>query len=132
MFTRARHWALFWAISIQSTSSHPMSVRPIITFSSHAHLDLASGPVRQKWPSLFSPNVANTNECFCWCRHLDTTGPVHTAAASAAGWPAISPSPAVCQLDPIPSAPHSNRWGQNSVLREKQVYVSSRDCRTKS
>jgi hypothetical protein len=32
VFTRALHWSLSWAISIQSTPSHPISLRSILMF----------------------------------------------------------------------------------------------------
>jgi len=42
MFTRAHDWFLYWARCIQSTS-HPISLRSILIFSSHLYLGLASG-----------------------------------------------------------------------------------------
>jgi hypothetical protein len=38
VFTRALHWFLFWAISIQSTPSHPISLRSILILSTHLRL----------------------------------------------------------------------------------------------
>jgi hypothetical protein len=35
MFTRAIHWSLSWAISIQSKSFHPISLRSILILSTH-------------------------------------------------------------------------------------------------
>jgi hypothetical protein len=37
VFTRARRWALSWTIWIQSTCSHPSSIRSILILSSHLH-----------------------------------------------------------------------------------------------
>jgi hypothetical protein len=39
----AHHWALFWNRWMQSTHSHPISLRSIIGLSCHLHLDLLSG-----------------------------------------------------------------------------------------
>jgi hypothetical protein len=38
VFTRALHWSLSWAILIQSTPSHPMSLRSILILSTHLRL----------------------------------------------------------------------------------------------
>jgi len=35
VFTRAYHWSLFWARIMQSTPSHPISLRSIPVLSSH-------------------------------------------------------------------------------------------------
>jgi hypothetical protein len=35
VFTRALHWSLSWARSIQSIQSHPFSLRSIIILSTH-------------------------------------------------------------------------------------------------
>jgi hypothetical protein len=35
VFTRALHWSVSWAISIQSTPSHPISLRSILILSTH-------------------------------------------------------------------------------------------------
>jgi hypothetical protein len=43
VFTRVLHWSLSWAISIQSTPSHPISLRSILILSTHLCLDLLSG-----------------------------------------------------------------------------------------
>jgi len=39
VITRARHWSLFRARCIQSTASHPISLRSILILSSHLRLD---------------------------------------------------------------------------------------------
>jgi hypothetical protein len=49
MFTRALHWSLSWPRSIQSISSHPISLRPILILSTHLRLVLPSG----LFPSVF-------------------------------------------------------------------------------
>jgi hypothetical protein len=43
VFTRARHWSLFWARSIQFIQSHPISLRSILILSTHLRLGLPSG-----------------------------------------------------------------------------------------
>jgi hypothetical protein len=43
VFTRARHWFLFWARRIQSTASHPISLRSTLILSFHLRLGLLSG-----------------------------------------------------------------------------------------
>jgi hypothetical protein len=52
MFTRALHWSLSRAISIQSTPSHPVSLRSILILPTHLHLGLPSG--------LFPSDFGNT------------------------------------------------------------------------
>jgi hypothetical protein len=53
MFTRARHWSLYWAI--QFTPSHPISLTSTFVFSFHMCLVLPSGlfpsgfPIRTLW-----------------------------------------------------------------------------------
>jgi len=42
VFTRFRHWFLFWATWIQFTSLHPISLRSILIISSHLFLVLPS------------------------------------------------------------------------------------------
>jgi hypothetical protein len=42
-FTRALHWSLFWAKSIQFIPSHPTSQRSILILSTHLRLGLPSG-----------------------------------------------------------------------------------------
>jgi hypothetical protein len=53
VFTRALHWSLSWARSIQSTPSHPISIRPILILSTHLRLGLPSGHL----PSGFPTNI---------------------------------------------------------------------------
>jgi hypothetical protein len=43
VFTTARHWSLFWARWIQSTISHPITLRLILILSFHLCLYLPSG-----------------------------------------------------------------------------------------
>jgi hypothetical protein len=43
VFTRALHWSLSWARSIQSIPSHPISLRSILILSTHLRLGLPSG-----------------------------------------------------------------------------------------
>jgi hypothetical protein len=43
VFTRALHWSLSWARSIQSIPSHPISLRFILILSTHLRLGLIIG-----------------------------------------------------------------------------------------
>jgi hypothetical protein len=43
MFTRALHWSLSWAISIQSIPPHPNTLRSILIWSTHLYLGLLNG-----------------------------------------------------------------------------------------
>jgi hypothetical protein len=43
VFTRALHWSLFWARSIQSIPYHPISLRSILKLSTYLRLGLPSG-----------------------------------------------------------------------------------------
>jgi hypothetical protein len=54
MFTRARHWSLFWARWLQSTPSHTISLRSILILSSHLRLGLPSGLVPSCFPTKIS------------------------------------------------------------------------------
>jgi hypothetical protein len=53
VFTRAFHWSLSWAISIQSTPSHLISLRSILILSTHLRLGLPTG----LFPSDFHTNI---------------------------------------------------------------------------
>jgi hypothetical protein len=53
VFTRTRHWNLSWARWIQSTHSHPMSLRSIIILLSHLRLGLPGGLC----PQIFQPKL---------------------------------------------------------------------------
>jgi hypothetical protein len=43
VFTRALHWSLSWALSIQTTPFHPISLRFILILSTHLRRGLPSG-----------------------------------------------------------------------------------------
>jgi hypothetical protein len=53
VFTRALHWPLSWARSIQSIPSHPISLRAILILFTYLRLGLPSG----LFPSGFPTNI---------------------------------------------------------------------------
>jgi hypothetical protein len=53
VFTRALHWSLSWARSIQSIQSHSLSPRSILMLSTHLRPELPSG----RFPSVFPTNT---------------------------------------------------------------------------
>jgi hypothetical protein len=63
VFTRALHWSLSWARSIQSIPPHPTSLRSILILSTHLRLGLPSGlfpsgfPINIVYAFLLSPFV---------------------------------------------------------------------------
>jgi hypothetical protein len=63
VFTRALHWSLSWARSIQSIPSYPVSLRSILLLPTHLRLGLPSGLFPSGFPTtilyafLFSPFV---------------------------------------------------------------------------
>jgi hypothetical protein len=69
VFTTALHWSLSWARVIQSTPSHPISLRSILILSTHLRLGLPSGLLPSGFPSnilfafLFSPTRSQTTTC---------------------------------------------------------------------
>jgi hypothetical protein len=54
VFTIALNWSLSWAISIQSTPTHPISLRSILMLFTHLRLGLPSG----LWPVMFAMSTA--------------------------------------------------------------------------
>jgi hypothetical protein len=61
MFTRALHWSLSWATSIQSIPSHPISLRSISILFTHLRLGFPSG----RFPSGFPTNLSHS--CYIHC-----------------------------------------------------------------
>jgi hypothetical protein len=65
MFTRALHWSICWARSIQAIPSHPISIGSILLLSTHLRLGLPSGLCPSGFPTnilhafLFSPMWCN-------------------------------------------------------------------------
>jgi hypothetical protein len=53
VFTKYLHWSLSWARLIQSIPTHPISLRSILTLSTHLRLRLPSG----LFPSGFHTNI---------------------------------------------------------------------------
>jgi hypothetical protein len=51
VITRALQWSLSWALSIQSTPSHPICLRSILILSTHLRLDLPSGLFPSGFPT---------------------------------------------------------------------------------
>jgi hypothetical protein len=49
--TKALHWSLSWARSIQSIPSHPLSLRSILILSTHLRLGLPSGLFQFGFPT---------------------------------------------------------------------------------
>jgi hypothetical protein len=62
VFTRTRHWSLFWARWIQSTP-HPISPRSTSILSSHLHLGLPSDSFLQAFLTYIKCNT-KFNSCF--------------------------------------------------------------------
>jgi hypothetical protein len=82
MFTRALHWSLSGARSIQSKPSHPISLRSILILSTHLRLGLPSGlfasgvPTNILYEFLSSPNRATCPEwarLCCWIPITDSS-----------------------------------------------------------
>jgi hypothetical protein len=68
VLTRAIHWSLSWARSIQSLPSHPISLRSILILSTYLRLGLPSG----LFPSGFPTNVL-----YAFFSPIRVTCPVH-------------------------------------------------------
>jgi hypothetical protein len=62
VFTTCLQWSLSWARWIQSTSSHPISLRSILILSSHLRLGLPNSlPSR-----FFNQNIVRCENYYCW------------------------------------------------------------------
>jgi hypothetical protein len=64
MFTRALHWSLSCAISIQSTPSHPISLKSILMWLTHLLLGLPSGSFLLAFPPIFYKHLKDLWACF--------------------------------------------------------------------
>jgi hypothetical protein len=53
VLTTARHWSLSWARCIQSTPSHPISLRSILILPSHLRLGLTNGLFLQTYQAKY-------------------------------------------------------------------------------
>jgi hypothetical protein len=80
VFTRALHWSLSWATSIQSTPDHPISLRCILILSTHLRLGLPSGLFPSGYPAnilyafLFAPLVLHVPPILSfWLDHSNYT-----------------------------------------------------------
>jgi hypothetical protein len=73
VFTRALHWSLSWARSIQFIPSHPIYLRSILTLFTHLRYGLPSGLFPSCFPTsilyafLFSPFVLHALPMFLAC-----------------------------------------------------------------
>jgi hypothetical protein len=56
MFTRALHWSLSWARSIQSIPSHPISLRSILILSTHLQFDFSKEKLKLQ-QGIVAPNA---------------------------------------------------------------------------
>jgi hypothetical protein len=64
MFTRALHWSLSWARSIQSTPSHLISLRSILILSTHLRLGLPSGLLTETYSRTNDIQVGRRGVCY--------------------------------------------------------------------
>jgi hypothetical protein len=64
VFTRALHWSLSWARSIQSIPSHSVSLRSILTLSTDLRLGLPSGLFPSGYPTCIP---LRPNSCYMPC-----------------------------------------------------------------
>jgi hypothetical protein len=67
VFTRALHWSLSWAKSIQSILSHPISLRSILIRSTHLHLDLPTGLFPSSFPTSILYAFLVSHSCYMPC-----------------------------------------------------------------
>jgi hypothetical protein len=75
MLTRTRHWSLFWARCIQSTNSHPFSLKSVLILSSYLHLGLSSGPLPSGFPTKIlysSPSCMLYDPPYPWYAHYNS------------------------------------------------------------
>jgi hypothetical protein len=74
VFTRALHWFISWAWSIQSVPSHPISLRSILILSTHLHLALPSGLFPLVFPQIsYMQFVLYVLPISTWLHHCNYT-----------------------------------------------------------
>jgi hypothetical protein len=67
VFTRALHWSLSWAKSIQFIPSHPISLRFILILFTHPRLGLPSGLFPSGFPSISYMHSSSPHSCHVPC-----------------------------------------------------------------
>jgi hypothetical protein len=67
VFTRALHWSISWARSIQSISSHFIFLRSILILSAHLRLGLTSGLFLLAFPPISCMNSSSPHSCYMPC-----------------------------------------------------------------
>jgi hypothetical protein len=68
VFTRALHWSLSWARSIQSIPSHSISLRSILILSTNLRLGLPSRLFPSGFPPIFYRQSSAPHSCYMPCQ----------------------------------------------------------------